>query len=340
MMLGMLRKNADKMIVPQTDLLEKCIAECIEKSRNLSYSINPPVLNRKGLLAALEDLPREMENKHGLKVELRTRRGTEPESPALASILYRAARELLLNVVKHSGVNSATLDVHLDNEMIFIRLQDAGNGFHYDAVRSRQGRGSGFGLYNIEDRVTFMGGSMKIQTAPNKGCAVELTVPKCFSPKTARPLVQARDVPLGQAVKAEPSSSDPIRVSGQEDKIRILIADDHHLIRQALAKMLQVGNKMKVVGQAVDGGEAVRLATQLQPDVVLMDVNMPELNGFEATSRIKREFPHIGIIGLSMHNNGSARQKMLNAGAAAYLTKTESPETLIETILQVHQSSG
>jgi two-component system NarL family response regulator len=119
-----------------------------------------------------------------------------------------------------------------------------------------------------------------------------------------------------------------------------LIADDHHLIRQALAKMLQVGNKMKVVGQAVDGGEAVRLATQLQPDVVLMDVNMPELNGFEATSRIKREFPHIGIIGLSMHNNGSARQKMLNAGAAAYLTKTESPETLIETILQVHQSSG
>jgi PAS domain S-box-containing protein len=123
----------------------------------------------------------------------------------------------------------------------------------------------------------------------------------------------------------------------QEDKIRILIADDHHLIRQALAKMLQIGNKMKVVGQAVDGGEAVRLAALLQPDVVLMDVNMPELNGFEAASQIKREYPHIGIIGLSMYNNGTSRQKMLNAGAAAYLTKTESPETLIETILQVHR---
>ena len=97
--------------------------------------------------------------------------------------------------------------------------------------------------------------------------------------------------------------------------------------------------ELAIVGQAINGCEAVELSAKLRPHVILMDVSMPVLNGFEATEQITREFPNIRIIGLSMHNDEDTRQKMHNAGASAYLSKTESPDTLIRSILQVYYSS-
>jgi DNA-binding NarL/FixJ family response regulator len=122
-------------------------------------------------------------------------------------------------------------------------------------------------------------------------------------------------------------------------QIRILLVDDHQMIREAMAKLFKDCEGMTVVAQANDGSEAVRFAAQLKPHVILMDVTMPVLDGFEATAQIKKDNPDIRIIGLSAQNDAHTRQKMLHVGTSAYLTKSASPVTLVETIRKVYSGN-
>ncbi len=105
------------------------------------------------------------------------------------------------------------------------------------------------------------------------------------------------------------------------NKIRVLVADDHSIVRKGLSLQLDQHDRFKVVGEAADGREAVRLAEQLNPDVVIMDIGMPGLNGIEATAQIVKQAPAIGVIILSMHSDDNYLARALTAGAKGYLLK-------------------
>jgi two-component system, NarL family, response regulator NreC len=117
--------------------------------------------------------------------------------------------------------------------------------------------------------------------------------------------------------------------------IRILLADDHGVVRKGLRFLLERQAGMEVVGEAADGREAVRLAEALTPDVVIMDIAMPLLNGIDATAQMVKREPKIGVIMLSMHSDEDYLLSALNAGAKGYLLKDSADSDLVRAIQAV-----
>lgn len=120
-------------------------------------------------------------------------------------------------------------------------------------------------------------------------------------------------------------------------KIRTLIADDHEMVREGLQIMMGKMNEIEIVGEASNGEELLQRTRELLPDVILVDIKMPKLNGIEATRAIKKEFPHIGIIALSSFDEESMILEMLNAGAKGYLLKNAARQELLCAIEAAHR---
>jgi NarL family two-component system response regulator LiaR len=123
------------------------------------------------------------------------------------------------------------------------------------------------------------------------------------------------------------------------DLIRVLIADDHYVVRQGLSALLVPRNGMEVVGEAATGREAVDLARTLQPDVILMDMIMPEMDGPEAIARIKQENPKARILVLTTFGESKQITAAVQAGALGYLLKDSSPDDLLHAIRSVHRGN-
>lgn len=116
------------------------------------------------------------------------------------------------------------------------------------------------------------------------------------------------------------------------EPVRVLLVDDHTVIRQGLRVLLEGHQDIIIVGEASSGEEAVAAVGRLQPNVVLMDINMPKMNGIEATAVIKRHFPNMTIVGLSINADRGNREAMIQAGAAILFTKEASIEELYQAI--------
>jgi len=119
------------------------------------------------------------------------------------------------------------------------------------------------------------------------------------------------------------------------EKIRVLIADDHAILRSGVKMLLEAEADIEVVGEAVDGSEALTLVERLRPDVVLMDIAMPGMDGLEATRRIKAQWPEVAILVLTMHRSEEYFFEMLKLGASGYLLKGAQPEELINAVQTV-----
>lgn len=123
-------------------------------------------------------------------------------------------------------------------------------------------------------------------------------------------------------------------------RIRILLADDHAVVRQGFKMILSSQADMEIVGEAGNGREAVELAESLKPDIVVMDVAMPELNGIEATRRLTASTPHSRVVALSMHKDNVYVREILRAGARGYLLKDSVAGDLVSAVRAVAQGEG
>jgi YesN/AraC family two-component response regulator len=169
-----------------------------------------------------------------------------------------------------------------------------------------------------------MGGTFEITSLPGQGSRFVLTLPVAQSiasaPQPQKILVPAETLSL------------PLKYPGPGRKIRVIIVDDHAVVRQGIANLLKDQPDIDVIGEAANGRQAVELSARLLPDVILMDMSMPILNGVEATRIVHNDWPEIRIIGLSMFEEADRAQAMRDAGAVDYLTKSGSADALIDAI--------
>jgi PAS domain S-box-containing protein len=298
--------------------------DSIAKTRRLSHELSPAVLHHSGLVAGLKWLSGQMKEQFGLIIDIKKNTDMVLESTPLKVFLFRAVQELLFNIVKHAGVKSACIDLSTSNGFFAISVSDIGQGFDPEKM-DKGGSRIGLGLLTIQERADYIGANLTIDSAPGKGSRFTLKVP-------------LRMVDLDEALHLNcaipPKNSPPALLTNPivAGSTRVLFVDDHQVMRQGLIKLIAGQPDVQVIGEAANGQEAIEQARYLKPDVVVMDINMPQINGIEATRIIKSEMPGIRVIGLSMHEDDNNRQIMLEAGAESFVSKTASPAELLMAI--------
>lgn len=304
---------------PTFESVKEILVESIEKSRKLSHELSPPVLYHGSLYSALEWLGRQMNEQFGLKVEIQDEKSPYLENTPLKVFLFRAVQELLFNIVKHAGVNSAHVVLSGSNGNVTVTVSDQGKGFNKDIIDSSREK-VGFGLISIRERVQRIGGYLKIKSEPGQGTSLILVAP-------------LQTAATQEPVKAGDSTdADGQKTISVNTKLRVLFADDHKVMRQGLIGLISGQPDIEVAGEAANGREAVELSRQLRPDVIVMDISMPEMDGIEATRLIKAEFPDVRIIGLSMFEDDQSVKSIIHAGADAFVPKTASSAELLKAI--------
>ncbi len=310
------------------DHLRQLLDESIQACRLLTAELSPPILHQAGLGAGLKWLARWMAQKHGLHVDLVLEEDAEPHRQDLRVLLFQSVRELLFNIVKHAATDKACVKLlRHDEGDIWAVVRDHGQGFDPAIALADEGDQMvrGFGLFSIRERLLLMGGCMEIDSAPGRGTCITLIAPV----KAELPMENHVRAAAPAAAAAYASQVSDKSLSG---KARILLVDDHAVMREGLSQLLRSERDMAVVGQAIDGQDAIEQARRLRPDIILMDYSMPRMDGLEATRVIHAEHPDIAIIGLSMFEESDRSAAMLSAGAVAYLAKSGGSDTLLTTI--------
>lgn len=314
--------------------VDEILSDALSYTRSLVAQLCPPVLREFGLAAALKWLGEQMEQ-HQLEVSVTIAIDdfTIPEEDSV--LLFQSVRELLMNAVKHAGTSKVAVHVMRDNEELRIEVQDSGVGFELNALRGRANtQSSKFGLFSIGERMKALGGMFEIDSAPGKGTMARLILPLAENARLLEKSTLSSKTSAGNIGQMQNGMKRDGLVS-KSKSISVLLADDHAMMREGLRSVLEAHKDVVVVGEAADGEEAIAMVLQLQPAVVVMDINMPKVNGIDATAYIKSRHPTAKVIGLSVNSGPENQAAMLQAGADMLLTKEMAVEELHRAIQRV-----
>lgn len=308
-----------EMPVTLADRIEEIkegVDDALNYTRDLMSDLKPPPsFDKEDVTEVLEWLAQKM-NKHGLNVTIEDDGQPKHAREEIRTVLLQCVRELLFNVIRHSEVKEAHLELSRTDEHISVIVEDKGKGFNPEKDTFDPAQQTGFGLFNIRERMDLMGGSVDIDSEPGRGTKVQLIAPLKYGDKEKFTQYIAQDI------KPEKSAK----------KIRVMLVDDHEMVRSGLKNIVNAEPDLKVVAEAADGREAIELVQKTAPDVIVMDVNLPNMDGIETTKKITSMKTDVRIIGLSLHDQQEIAKNIRNAGATAYLSKNEAFKTLCATI--------
>ena len=306
-----------------TEVIE-LIDRTIEDTRTLTFEICPPVLHEVGLVAALNWLADQVSGQHGIAIHFSGDQFEHRLNNELRILLFQIARELLFNVVKHAQATRVEMKLGQDDDRVTLAINDDGVGFDVLAAAERSSREGGYGLLSIRERMYHVGGECRIASAPGQGTAVTIIAPRQFAERTTRD--QPVPVPRDSLVPRDRSLL---------EFTSVILVDDQQLMRQGLCTIIDQEPQIRILGEAVNGQEAVDLVSRLKPDVVVMDIDMPVMDGLEATRTILNDHPETRVIILSMYSDWSYVSQALKAGASGYLLKDCAGDDLVRAISAV-----
>jgi DNA-binding NarL/FixJ family response regulator/signal transduction histidine kinase len=249
------------------------------------------------LLQSLQNLADEFQANTKVQVHFRTY-GEEYQLPKQAKLtFYRCLQESLTNAVRHGHSTEINVSVQFEQWQTRLEIKDNGTGM--------QKWQEGFGLNAMKERAMNLQGHVSVYSEPGEGTVVVCTLPK-----------QA-ELP--------------------EEIIRLLLVDDQSFIRESLRTLLERHKDLQVVGMAEDGEQAIEICEQVQPQLVIMDLDMPNMDGMTASKIMKQRWPNIRILILTTFQDTEQALEVLRSGADGYLLKSMEPRELVETIRLVYR---
>ena len=297
--------------------------EVNEEIRTLSYVLHPPLLDELGLSSAVEWFTQGFENRTGIHVGVDIPAGFVRLSPDAEVTLFRIVQESLANVHRYSGSATAYVRARSDGGDVRLEIGDFGKGMGKQPVSAAP---LGVGIQGMKERVRQLSGTLEITSRPGKGTVVTAILPI----GSRRPEISDsyRDSEI-QEVEVIPSGG-IAEINGWRK--RILIADDHDVLRRGIRTMLESDPGLEVCGEAMDGRDALEKTIAQSPDLVILDINMPVMNGLDVLRQIARHRPQTKVLAFSVHDSKQIVEEILAAGAHSYLSKATAGQHLVHEV--------
>jgi PAS domain S-box-containing protein len=306
------------------------VAECVklnqqigEDVRTLSYLLHPPLLDELGLSSAVKWYAEGFEKRTGIRVAVDVASDFPRLPPDVEVTLFRIIQESLNNVHRYSGSHTGSVQVRVTPEKtIEVKVKDFGKGISPGVLNASTGVVApiGVGIQGMKERIRQLSGKLEITSRVNRGTVVTATIPLRAT---------------GTAAAVEPSSppadlvAEPARPRTQGSRRKILIADDHEMLRRGIRAMLETETEWDICGEAINGQDAVDKARTLRPDLVILDINMPILNGLAAVRQILRNSPETKVLVFTIHDSDQTATEVKEAGAHGYLSKKNAGADLL-----------
>ncbi|MCH8939928.1 MAG: response regulator, partial [Chloroflexi bacterium] len=291
---------------------------CLSQTRSALLDLQPMELKPGGLTDGIRAEALGFQQR-GLNVEVKVQ-GVEPVNANERSVLatFRIVQEALSNSYKHSKASTVTVELIYGPDDVVLQIVDDGIGFDVNAQRAKGQQGvTGFGMGVMDERSRVAGGELTIVSARGTGTRIIGRIP--YSPSYATPIISL----------PEDTTLEDLSKLGT---CRVLLVDDHELVRHGTKAWLEATDDMEVVGEADTGAWAIVKAQELEPDVILMDIHMPSMDGIEATRRIIEVLPDCKIILLTVYDDDDHVREGIRAGAKGYLVKGAAREEILNGI--------
>jgi PAS domain S-box-containing protein len=317
---------------------EKKMAECLALAhevggeiRTLSYLLHPPLLDELGLSSAAQWYMQGFKGRTGIHVDLEMDKDFPRLNPESEVALFRVMQESLTNVHRYSGSEKALVTVHRNDGEIRLEVIDYGKGMTTDRLRSiDSGEAAlGVGIQGMRERLRQLSGRLEIFSPLSGGTCVRAMLP--VSALRQDPAEETNGLKGAQTAKS--SSHHAKETNGR--KHRILIADDHEVLRRGVRTMLEAESNLEVCGEAMNGQEVVEKSLQLLPDLLILDINMPLMNGLAAMRRVLKNLPQMKVLIFSVHDSEQTIRESRAAGARGYVSKGRASQDLLRAVDEV-----
>lgn len=304
--------------------------------RTLSYLLHPPLLDELGLSTAVEWFVQGFETRTGIPVAVDIPAKFVRLGPEAEVALFRVVQESLSNVHRYSGSATAFVRATSSDGEVRLEIGDYGKGMGADAkTPSAQSRiPLGVGIQGMKERLRQLSGTLEITSRPGNGTLVTAILP--ISARRADVL----EVYEGTSIPSTPVPPTGEAQEGNRWRKRILIADDHDVLRRGIRTMLEGDPDLEICGEAVDGREALEKTLAQAPDLVILDINMPVMNGLDVLRQIVRYRPQTKVLAFSVHDSKQIVEEILAAGAHSYLSKATAGQHLVQEVKTLLQSQA
>jgi two-component system NarL family sensor kinase len=321
-------------------LLVECVTlsnQVSDEIRTLSYLLHPPLLDELGLSSAVRWYAEGYERRTGIKVEVKIPLDFGRLSPDVEVALFRVIQESLSNVQRYSESPRASVRLkRSSSDEIQVQIGDFGKGIHPATLNASTHTAAplGVGIQGMRERMRQLGGKLEITSRLKHGTLVTALLPMAHP--QANP--SAESITNSTVESATSRGTDTPTPGRDTPRKQILIADDHEMLRRGIRNALEGRQDWQICGEAVDGQETVNKVNTLCPDLVILDINMPVLNGLAAVRQILRNRPQTKIVIFTVHDSEQTLKEIQAAGAHAYVSKNDASDALLRVVEDLLES--